>query len=197
MFSGLIEDTAKVIQILQEPGGIRLVVSRPTQFTDIALGDSIALQGCCLTVVAFDEPSMSFQAGQETLSRTALGELKPGDSLNCERSLKLGDRLGGHLVSGHVDGRGHVLERSDTAEWTNLVVQAPVPLMRQMVSKGSITMEGVSLTVVDVTPTTFSVALIPHTLTQTTLGDLQVGSGVNLETDLLAKYVQRQLEPHV
>lgn len=197
MFSGLIEDTAKVIQILQEPGGIRLVVSRPTQFTDIALGDSIALQGCCLTVVAMDARSMSFQAGEETLSRTALGELKPGDSLNCERSLKLGDRLGGHLVSGHVDGRGQVIERSDTAEWTNLVVEAPAPLMRQMVSKGSITMEGVSLTVVDVTPTTFSVALIPHTLTHTTLGDLQVGSGVNLETDLLAKYVQRQLEPHV
>lgn len=197
MFSGLIEDTAQVIQILQEPGGIRLVVSRPTQFTDIALGDSIALQGCCLTVVAMDARSMSFQAGEETLSRTALGELEPGDSLNCERSLKLGDRLGGHLVSGHVDGRGQVIERSDTAEWTNLVVQAPAPLMRQMVSKGSITMEGVSLTVVDVTPTTFSVALIPHTLTHTTLGDLQVGSGVNLETDLLAKYVQRQLETHV
>jgi riboflavin synthase len=197
MFSGLIEATAKVLQILQEPGGIRLAVARPSQFADIALGDSIALQGCCLTVVAFDEQSMSFQAGEETLSRTALGELQPGDSLNCERSLKLGDRLGGHLVSGHVDGRGQVIERRDTAEWTDLVVQASPHLMRQMVSKGSITMEGVSLTVVDVTPTTFSVALIPHTLTHTTLGDLQVGSGVNLETDLLAKYVQRQLEPHV
>lgn len=197
MFSGLIEATAKVLQIMQEPGGIRLLVARPAQFTDIALGDSIALQGCCLTVVAMDAGSLSFQAGEETLSRTGLGELKPGDLLNCERSLKLGDRLGGHLVSGHVDGRGQVIERSHTAEWTNLVIEAPTHLMRQMVSKGSITMEGVSLTVVDVTPHTFSVALIPHTLTHTTLGDLQVGSGVNLETDLLAKYVQRQLEPHV
>jgi riboflavin synthase len=197
MFSGLIEATAKVLQIMQEPGGIRLVVARPAQFTDIALGDSIALQGCCLTVVALEERSMSFQAGEETLSRTGFGELKPGDLLNCERSLKLGDRLGGHLVSGHVDGRGQVIERSNTAEWTNLVIEAPAHLMRQMVSKGSITMEGVSLTVVDVTPHTFSVALIPHTLTHTTLGDLQVGAGVNLETDLLAKYVQRQLEPHV
>ncbi len=197
MFSGLVEAKTEVLRIEQEPGGIRLVLARPALFTDIALGDSIAIQGCCLTVVALDNDSMSFQAGEETLSRTGLAALRPGDLLNCERSLKLGDRIGGHLVTGHVDGRGKISARRDTAEWSDLVVEAPLTLMRQIVSKGSITMEGVSLTVVDITSNTFSVALIPHTLTHTTLGKLQVGAGVNLETDMLAKYVQRQLEPHV
>jgi len=197
MFSGLVEAKIEVLRSEQEQGGIRLVLARPTPFDDIALGDSIAIQGCCLTLVDLDERSMSFQAGEETLCRTGLGGVKPRDLLNCERSLKLGDRIGGHLVSGHVDGRGKVIARSDLAEWSDLIIEAPVHLMRQVVSKGSITMEGVSLTVVDVTPNTFSVALIPHTLSHTTLGDLQVGSGVNLETDMLAKYVQRQLEPHV
>ena len=194
MFSGLVEATAQIVALLEEPGGVRLVLERPSEFTDVRLGDSIAIQGCCLTVVEVTDSSLSFQAGRETLSRTSLGQRNAGDKLNCERSLKLGDRLGGHLVTGHIDGQGGLVSRDDEAEWSNMVFRAPAALLRQMASKGSVAIEGVSLTVVDVTNETFSVALIPHTLAHTTLGNLKPGDGVNLETDLLAKYVQRQLE---
>ena len=194
MFSGLVEATTQIVELLEETGGVRLVLQRPKSFTDVQLGDSIAIQGCCLTVVELTEGSFSFQAGRETLSRTSLGLRKSGDRLNCERSLKLGDRLGGHLVTGHIDGQGALVSRSDEAEWSDMVFSAPRSLLRQMASKGSIAIEGVSLTLVNVTETTFSVALIPHTLAHTTLGQLKVGDAVNLETDLLAKYVQRQLD---
>lgn len=197
MFSGLVEAKTSVLELLPEPGGVRLRLQRPDFFDDVNLGDSIATQGCCLTVVALDNYSMSFQAGEETLSRTSLGALKTGSLVNVERSLKLGDRIGGHLVTGHVDGLGKVVSRKDDAEWSTIFFEAPEPLMRQMASKASITVDGVSLTLVEVTDSTFSVALIPHTLAATTLGELQVGSLVNLETDLLAKYVQRQLEPQL
>lgn len=194
MFSGLVETKAAVIRVIQEPGGIRLVVERPETYEDIRLGDSIAIQGCCLTVVALDEKSMSFQAGQETLSKTSLGQLASGSLVNCERSLQLGDRIGGHLVSGHVDGLGKVVQRQDQAEWSDLVIETTPQLMSQMASKASITVDGVSLTLVNVTDRQFSLALIPHTLQVTTLGDLKPGDCVNIETDLLAKYVARQLE---
>ena len=197
MFSGLVEATARIQALLEEPGGVRLVLDRPREFTDVRLGDSIAIQGCCLTVVELTNTSLSFQAGRETLSRTSLGDRKAGDIVNCERSLKLGDRLGGHLVTGHIDGQGALVSREVEAEWSNMVFTAPVALLRQMASKGSVAIEGVSLTLVDVTNETFSVALIPHTLAHTTLGDLKVGDAVNLETDLLAKYVQRQLDTSV
>ncbi len=197
MFSGLVEATAQIVALLEEPGGVRLVLERPSEFTDVRLGDSIAIQGCCLTVVELTDLSFSFQAGRETLSRTSLGERKAGDKVNCERSLKLGDRLGGHLVTGHIDGQGALVLRDDEAEWSNMVFSAPPALLRQMASKGSVAIEGVSLTLVDVNNETFSVALIPHTLAHTTLGNLKTGDGVNLETDLLAKYVQRQLETAV
>lgn len=193
MFSGLVEAKVAVQSITAEPGGVRLNLERPQIFSDIAMGDSIATQGCCLTVVEHTDAIMGFQAGEETLARTGLGRLKMGDFVNCERSLKLGDRIGGHLVTGHIDGQATVVERRDNNEWSDIVFQANFELMRQMASKGSITVDGVSLTLVDVTDSTFSVALIPHTLTHTTLGSLQAGSSVNIETDLLAKYVQRQL----
>jgi riboflavin synthase len=194
MFSGLVETKATIIRVIQEPGGIRLVIERPAIYEDIRLGDSIAIQGCCLTVVSLDEKSMSFQAGQETLSKTTLGQLASGAPVNCERSLQLGDRIGGHLVSGHVDGLGKVVERKDQAEWSDVVIETAPQLMSQMASKASITVDGVSLTLVNVTDRQFSLALIPHTLQVTTLGDLQPGDCVNIETDLLAKYVARQLE---
>ena len=194
MFSGLVEATPRIVTLLEEPGGVRLILERPTEFTDVRVGDSIAIQGCCLTVVELTDTSLSFQAGRETLSRTSLGDRKAGDKVNCERSLKLGDRLGGHLVTGHIDGQGELVSRDDEAEWSNMVFSAPHSLLRQMASKGSVAIEGVSLTLVNVTNETFSVALIPHTLAHTTLGDLKAGDAVNLETDLLAKYVQRQLE---
>lgn len=185
---------AAVIRIIDEPGGVRLVIERPEQFEDIRLGDSIAVQGCCLTVVNFDEKSLSFQAGMETLSKTTLKTLSSGSNVNLERSLQLGDRLGGHLVSGHVDGSGVVVGRRNNADWSDIDFEASPALMVQMASKGSICVNGVSLTLVNVTSDRFTVALIPHTLQVTTLGELKVGDCVNLETDLLAKYVARQLQ---
>lgn len=194
MFSGLVETKTAVIRVVNEQGGIRLIIERPETFEDISLGDSIAIQGCCLTVVSFDEKSLSFQAGAETLSKTTLGQLNGGSLVNVERSLQLGDRIGGHLVTGHVDGVGKVVERRNSADWSDLVFEAAPSLMAQMANKASITVDGVSLTLVQVTDRTFSVALIPHTLQVTTLGQLKAGDAVNLETYLLAKYVARQLQ---
>ena len=194
MFSGLVECQAKLLELVPEPAGVRLVASRPEQFDDVILGASISINGCCLTVVDLNESSMAFQAGEETLSKTTIGQLQPNDPINVERALALGDRLGGHLVSGHVDGVGTVARREDEEEWSTIRFACAPALLRQMAPKGSITVQGVSLTLVDVTQEEFSVALIPHTLSETTLGRLQVGDLVNLETDMLAKYVQRQLE---
>lgn len=195
MFSGLVESLVEVVGVLPETGGIRLSIARPEAFDDIAVGDSIAISGCCLTVVDLLDDQLGFQAGEETLSKTKLGSLQIGSQVNCERSLALGDRLGGHLVTGHVDGLGQLSSRRRNADWCDLAFTADIALTRQMAAKGSIAVDGVSLTLVDVDDQGFSVALIPHTLSATTLGGLQVGDSVNLETDLLAKYVQRQLSP--
>lgn len=214
MFSGLIEAKTQIVALLPEPGGVRLQLAMPASFDDVSLGDSIAVQGCCLTVIELPNQfggqtaggqgaaggsvgAMGFQAGRETLAKTSLGTRQAGDWLNVERSLALGDRIGGHLVTGHVDGLGELLSREDEAEWSTMIFKADAALMRQMASKGSITVDGVSLTLVDVTDEKFSVALIPHTLQHTTLGELKPGDRVNLETDLLAKYVQRQLNVNV
>ncbi len=158
----------------------------------VAIGDSIAINGCCLTVVAIDGELLSFQAGDETLRRTDLGRLKSGSFVNIERSLILGERLGGHLVTGHIDAVGTLDARIDDGQWSTCWFRVPRELMRQVVAKGSIAVDGVSLTVVGVEAERFSVALIPHTLAATTLGRLAVGDPVNLETDLIAKYVARQ-----
>jgi riboflavin synthase len=193
VFTGLVESLAEVVEIIPESPGVRLVIREPRIASEAAVGDSIALNGCCLTVVTIEGERLAFQAGEETLSRTNLGELRPGDAVNVERSLKLGDQLGGHLVSGHIDAVGVVDKRSDDAEWCTMWFRVPPGLSRQMASKGSIAVDGVSLTLVDVENDRFSVALIPHTLSLTTLGRRQVGDRVNLETDILAKYVEQQL----
>jgi riboflavin synthase len=145
-----------------------------------------------LTVVHCERGRLDFQAGPETLSRTNLGELVVGSVVNLERSLQLGDRLGGHLVTGHIDGVGTVDQRIDHGEWSTFWFQATPELTLQMASKGSVAVDGVSLTLVDVEDRRFSVQLIPHTLTITTMGRRRAGDRVNLETDLLAKYVERQ-----
>jgi riboflavin synthase len=191
MFTGLVECLADVADVVSEPPGVRLVIRHPGIAARTKIGDSIALNGCCLTVVGVKGDLMEFQAGEETLSRTNLGELSVGGVVNVERSLKLGDELGGHLVTGHIDGQGTVDRRVDDAEWSTMWFRAPKPLMSQMASKGSIAVDGVSLTLVDVEDDRFSVALIPHTLTITTLGRRHEGDRVNLETDVLAKYVEK------
>jgi riboflavin synthase len=191
MFTGIIETLALVADIAPEPPGVRLVVAVGQIADDVKIGDSIAVNGCCLTVVRIDGKSLSFQAGEETLNRTNLGRLHSGSEVNIERSVAVGDRLGGHFVTGHVDGQGALAERRDDKDWSTCCFTAPPELFRQIASKGSIAVDGVSLTVVVVEADRFSVALIPHTLSSTTLGRLKVGDSVNLETDLIAKYVGR------
>jgi riboflavin synthase len=194
MFTGLVEGLAEVVALVPEGPGVRLILHLPSSPRASGIGDSIALNGCCLTVVAIDGNEIAFQAGEETLSRTNLGELTPGSVVNFERSLRLGDELGGHLVTGHIDATGTVDRRIDDADWSTLWFRVPPALTSQIASKGSIAVDGVSLTLVEVEPDRFSVALIPHTLSVTTLGRRQIGERVNLETDVLAKYVQRQME---
>jgi riboflavin synthase len=194
MFTGLVEALAEVVELIPEPPGMRLVIRAPESILDgIRIGDSIALNGCCLTVVATVAGRLAFQAGEETLSRTNLGQLAAGDRVNVERSLRAGDPIGGHYVAGHIDAVGTVVERIDDVEWCTMWFNAPHAQLTQMASKGSVAVDGVSLTLVNVDDDRFSVALIPHTLSVTTLGRRNVGDRVNIETDILAKYVQRQL----
>jgi riboflavin synthase len=194
MFTGLVESLGRVSAVVPEPPGVRLVVDAGEIAAAATLGESICVSGCCLSVVRVDGPRLEFQLGPETLVRTSLGRLGPGDEVNLERSLRLSDRLGGHLVTGHVDGRGHLVFRLVEGDWVTCRFSAPPALLAQMAAKGSVAIDGVSLTLVDVAPEWFSVALIPHTLAVTTLGRLAEGDPVNLETDLVFKYVARFLE---
>ncbi len=193
MFTGLVASLAAVRDVLPEGSGVRLVVRDEATAARSRLGDSIAINGCCLTVVGIDGADMSFEAGPETLRRTNLGRLQPGHRVNLELSLRAGDALGGHLVTGHIDAVGRLERRSDDGPWCTMWFTVPDGLTRQMATKGSVAIDGVSLTLVDVETNGFSVALIPHTLQLTTLGKLRPGDEVNLETDVLAKYVERQL----
>jgi riboflavin synthase len=193
MFTGLVQSLAEVADVIAEPPGVRFVIREPRIAAKAKVGDSVALNGCCLTTIDVSGDCVAFQAGEETLSRTNLGGLKPGGCVNVETSLRIGDELGGHFVTGHIDAVGTVHSRNDDGEWCMMWFNAPPAQMRQMASKGSIAVDGVSLTLVDVLDDRFSVALIPHTLNVTTLGRRTVGDRVNLETDVLAKYVQRQL----
>lgn len=194
MFTGLVQSLATIKEIVPEGPGVRLVVCDPETASGAKIGDSIAISGCCLTVIATDGDSLSFEAGPETLQKTTLGELSAGSQVNLETSLLVGDSLGGHLVTGHVDAVGTIDRREDEEEWSTFWINVPANLSRQLACKGSIAVEGVSLTLVEVEDTRFSIALIPHTLNVTTLGARKVGDRVNLETDVLAKYVERQLQ---
>jgi riboflavin synthase len=193
MFSGIVERMGTVRRLIADPPGVRLVIESEEVARGAQIGSSIAVNGCCLTVVEVDETTFGFDAGAETLSRTNLGRLREGSRINLERSLKIGDELGGHFVTGHIDGLGHLDQRIDEKDWSTFWFRMPPRLARQLASKGSIAIDGVSLTLVDVEDERFSVALIPHTLSITTLGALQSGDPVNLETDILAKYVEKQL----
>jgi len=194
MFTGLVQSLAEVIDVVAERPGVRLIIREARMAPEAKIGDSIAINGCCLTVVAVERDRLSFQAGEETLSRTNFGELVSGAVVNLEQSMRAGDALGGHFVTGHIDAVAIVSSRHDDADWCTIWFQAPAAQLAQMASKGSVAVDGVSLTLVDVESERFSVALIPHTLSATTLGRRKVGDHVNIETDVLAKYVQSQLK---
>ena len=192
MFTGLVEGRGRICNLQSEGASLRMEIEVPAVFAAGAqVGDSVAINGCCLTLVQIDGPRWSFQAGAETLAKTNLGCLIDGQPVNLERALPVNGRLGGHFVQGHVDGVGQVDRIESDGEWVTMWFRAPEPLTRQMVSKGSVAVDGISLTLVDVEQRRFSVALIPHTLEVTTLGIRQVGDPVNIETDILAKYVQK------
>lgn len=194
MFTGLVEVLGTVSRVQPEPPGMRLVVDAGEVSADATLGASICVSGCCLSIVAMEGSLLTFELGPETLAKTSLQRLQPESRVNLERSLQLSDRLGGHLVTGHVDAVGSLLSREQDGDWVSCRFAAPPGVLAQMVPKGSIAVDGVSLTVVDVTAEGFSVALIPHTLAVTTLGGLAVGDPVNLETDLVGKYVTTRLD---
>jgi riboflavin synthase len=190
MFTGIVEERGAVAEI----SAARLRVAARTVSADAGIGDSIAVNGVCLTVVERSDEHLSFDVSEETLRRTSFSRLRAGDAVNLERPVTLMSRLGGHLVQGHVDGVGEVaaLERtSDDGAW--LTVRAPDALGRYLVEKGSVTVDGISLTVAAIDGATFSVALIPHTLDVTTLGTAEVGHPVNLEVDVIARYVESLL----
>ena len=196
MFTGLVETLGRVERVAEENSGRRLTLSWPglggtSDF--LALGESVAVNGCCLTVVEAETGGDTFvvQAGPETLVRTNLGDKKPGDVVNLERALRVGDRLGGHFVQGHVDATAALRERRPDGEWEFLAFNLDPEWDPLMVAKGSIAVDGVSLTLVDVAPGGFSVMLIPHTLAATTLGTLRPGDRVNIELDMLAKHVRK------
>jgi riboflavin synthase len=192
MFTGIVEELGTVTVVRPNEGGARIEIAATTVLEDAVIGASIAVNGCCLTVVECNNGHWAADAVVETLARTNLGRLGPGDRVNLERPLRLADRLGGHLVQGHVDGTGRVRSRTSQPDGSVLVrFEAPPDVMRYVVHKGSITVDGVSLTVAAVHDDGFSVAVIPHTLAVTTLGGRQPGESVNLEVDMVAKYVER------
>jgi riboflavin synthase len=199
MFTGIVEELGRVRRVVPDAGGARVEIEADTVLTDVELGASIAVNGTCLTVVEWGPGWWAADAVRETLARTALGHLATGDPVNLERPVRLADRLGGHIVQGHVDAVGTVAARVAQPDGSTCFrVAVPAPLLRYVVEKGSITVDGVSLTVAAVhdppaDPPGFEVAIIPHTLAVTTFGARRPGDAVNLEVDVLAKYVERLL----
>jgi len=191
MFTGLVEEVGTVVGLESLGDSVRLTVRGPVVTADAGYGDSIAVNGCCLTVTELAPEQFSADVMAESLERTSLGDLVAGSVVNLERAVAAGARLGGHIVQGHVDGTGTLLDRTPSAHWEILRFTLPAELARYLVEKGSITVDGVSLTVVDVTDESFSVSLIPTTLADTTLGTRKPGDRVNLEVDIIAKYVER------
>ena len=199
MFTGIVEELGTVVSWEDVGDAVRLTVHGPTVTEDAAPGDSIAVDGCCLTVAERGEGTFTADVMQESLTRTSLGGLRPGARVNLERALAAGARLGGHVVQGHVDATGTIRGRTPSEHWEVVTVGFPADLTRYLVEKGSVTVDGVSLTIVAVDDDegTFTVSLIPETLARTTLGRKQMGDPVNLEVDILAKYVERMVQPRL
>jgi len=194
MFTGLVQALG-IVRVAEDDGhgGRRFGVAEPSLAPQLALGESIAVNGACMTAIDRGADWFLFEAGPESLARTTLGKTSPGDQVNLERALRAGDPIGGHFVSGHIDCTGAILDRIPHGEWETLWVGFPAQFGELLVEKGSIAVDGISLTVVDVRGERFSVMLIPHTRQQTTLGFQPIGASVNLEFDLLAKHVRKLL----
>jgi riboflavin synthase len=194
MFTGIVEELGTVAGVEDQGDAIRLTVHAEHVLRDVGLGDSISVNGCCLTVAERDGDTWTADVMQETLDKTSLAGVRPGDRVNLERAVTPTTRLGGHIVQGHVDGVGTIAARTPSEHWEVVDVSMPPGLSRYLVDKGSITVDGVSLTVVEARADGFSVSLIPETLARTTLGSRQVGDRVNLEVDVLAKHVEKLLQ---
>lgn len=193
MFTGIVEELGKIKGIQRGSKSARLTISAKVVLQGVRLGDSIAVNGVCLTVTEFSEEQFSVDVMAETLDKSNIGELKSGDLVNLERAMAVGDRLGGHIVSGHIDGVGKIAGEQHVDIAKLVEIEAPPQVLKYVIRKGSIAIDGISLTVVDVSDKSFSVSLIPHTAKLTTLGYKKIGHSVNLEGDILGKYVERML----
>jgi riboflavin synthase len=191
VFTGIVRERGRVVSVDGGADGIRLQLDAPRTAAEVELGDSVAIDGCCLTVVARDDGRLAFDAVPETLARTSLATIAAGSEVNLETALRAGEPLGGHVVQGHVDGVGRVRSLESEGEGARLAVEAPPEILRYCVEKGSIALQGVALTIAALDGDGFEIALVPHTLTATTLGSLRPGDLVNLEVDVLAKYVEK------
>jgi riboflavin synthase len=193
VFTGIVEAVGRIEQIESFGPAVRIKLRCAEIAEGAKIGDSIALNGCCLTVVAVQRELLEFDAGEETLLKTNLGQFVSGTLVNLERSLLASSRLGGHFVTGHVDCTGTVRSRVDQADWSTIWFEVPSAWTRLLAPKGSVAVDGISLTLVDVTDDAFSVAFIPHTLEVTMMGERTTGDRVNIETDVLAKYIQQMI----
>jgi riboflavin synthase len=193
VFTGIIRERGRVVAVERGAESVRLRLEAPQTAAGVAVGDSIAVNGVCLTAIAVDDGALAFDAVPETIRRSSLGQLDVGDEVNVEPALRVGDPLGGHYVQGHVDGIGRVRSIASEGPDVRVWIDAAPELLRYLVEKGSVTVEGVALTVTEVDEEGFAVALVPHTLAETTLASLAAGDPVNLEVDVLAKYVERLL----
>jgi riboflavin synthase len=194
VFTGLVREVGVVASVVRADGGLRLELEAPATAAAAELGDSVSVAGCCLTAVAVADGRIAFELVPETVARTSLGRLDAGDRVNVEPALRAGEPLGGHFVQGHVDGVGTVRSSEPEGDGRRLWLDAPPGLLRYVAEKGSIAVDGTSLTVAGLDERGFAVALVPHTLAHTTLGALEPGDAVNLEADVLAKYVERSFQ---
>jgi riboflavin synthase len=191
VFTGIIRELGLVVRVEEADRGRTLAVLAPETASRTAVGGSVAIDGCCLTATAIEDGAIAFDAVPETIARTTLGDLRAHDEVNVEPALRVGEELGGHYVQGHVDAVGRIQSVEAEGEGLRVFVEAPDDVLRYCVAKGSITVDGVSLTVAELADDAFAVALVPHTLEATSLADLEPGQAVNLEADVLAKYVER------
>jgi riboflavin synthase len=193
MFTGLIQEVGTIVSVIQNTEGKEFIIKAPSLIKEIQIDDSVATNGCCLTATQIKGDTFKVQAVHVTLQKTSVGMLKSGDKVNLELSLRPNDRLGGHFVQGHVNAMGQIKQIKTTGENWEIEVSIPPELRKYMISEGSITLDGISLTIAKLTPSSLTVAIIPHTLEKTTLGTKKVGDHLNLEVDMIAKYIENFL----